>query len=151
MIKRFDGSSSFIAPSTIKRWTGSAWQAIGFAKRWTGSAWVDVWNSLTVTIGGGFSTSNLGGPNRRSTGSFSAVVLPAGSPTPSSYSWGISDYGGALTLTSATNAVTLSMVGPAYDFSGMTTAQQVDLQCTMVIGGVTYITPVQSFYYTTQS
>jgi hypothetical protein len=27
----------------VRRWTGTAWQAVSFARRWNGSAWVQVW------------------------------------------------------------------------------------------------------------
>ena len=145
--KRWTGSA-FVDVGGVRRWTGTEWKLCDFVRRWSGSAWVDVWRGITTGVSGYFNpVQQGGGGNYYDDGRCSIYVLPSGTPTPTAYQWGFTDYGGALMIIGGTTGNQLRLRGPGYNINNFPQRFQVDIWCDVTINGMVYRTATETLYY----
>ncbi|USN16833.1 hypothetical protein BABAYKA_00300 [Brevundimonas phage vB_BpoS-Babayka] len=147
-LKRWTGSAHADVGG-VRRWTGTEWKLCDFVRRWSGSAWVDVWRGITAGIGGYFNPVSTGMNNYYDDGRFSVYVQPSGTPTPTSYQWGFTDYGGGLTMIGVSTGNQLRLQGPGYSQDNFPQQFQVDIWCDVTINGTVYRTQPFTAYYQT--
>ena len=147
-MKRWTGSAHADV-GQVKRWDGTKWVLCDFVKRWTGSGWVDVWRGITAHVSGYFNTVSTGGPgnSQYDRGVFTVGRLPTSAPSITAWEWDFTDYGGMLQLMSGATGPTLTLQGPSYSLENFPQQYQVDIWCTVTIGGVQYRSETLTAYY----
>lgn len=146
-MKRWTGSANTDV-GAVKRWNGSQWVLCDFVKRWTGSAWVDVWRGITAYVSGYFNPTPAGpgGNQRVDKGVFTVGRSPSSAPAITAWQWDYSDYGGML-MGGGTTSSSLTLTGPQYSPENFPQSYQVDIWCTVTIGGVQYRSETLTAYY----
>lgn len=145
--QRWDGNNSVNLTQGFHRWDGSQFKLCDFVKRWTGSAWVDVWRGITAYVSGYFNPETVGpGGNLRDKGVFTVGRAPASAPAITDWQWDYTDYGGML-MGGVTTSSTLTLTGPQYSPDNFPQSYQVDIWCTVTIGGAQYRSETFTIYY----
>lgn len=133
--KRWNGSQFVDLVDGYRRWDGTKFVICEFARRWDGSKWVDVWTGIQITPSGYFSSFSAGFGNYYDEGVFSLSILPSGGPSPTAYSWNMSDHGNMLSVMGGVNSSTFRLRGPNYDGGNFPQTFKVDIWCDVTING----------------